>query len=170
MFRLIIFTFLLILTDNLFSQFDTLTENNLKYKFPRKECRYDSSSTGVVGPTNCKYWIGRKLVTKEEYEDCLINPSPFAKCRPCYLINKVKNITTYDGEFYQDCGIGIYIERYKNGKIKTKGQHKKPIDNNYKEYGLAGKCSTKDGEWFYYKENGELDKKILFRDGIEIKQ
>jgi len=123
-----------------------------------------------VGLTTCKYWIGKKRVTAEEYKDYLENPFPASKCKPCYLINQVKGITVYEGEFYQDCGIGVYIRRYPNGKIKEKGQYFVPQDKNYEGLGKAHKCSIKTGEWFYYKENGELEKTVIYDNDIELKK
>jgi hypothetical protein len=168
--RIIIILLLSFHCDIAFSQLDTIIEPNAKYKNPRKECSYDSSSSGKVGPTTCKYWIGKRKVTEQEYLDYLKFPDPSSKCMPCYLINKIKGKTTYEGEFYTDCGLGVYIERYSNGKIKVKGQHRTPLDNNYTKLFDRGYCSVRIGEWFYYKKNGELEKTIVYADGIEIKK
>jgi antitoxin component YwqK of YwqJK toxin-antitoxin module len=132
------------------------------------KCSQDSSSSGKVGPMICKYWLGKKRVTKEEYDQYLLYPNEISKCKPCYLIKKVKGKVTYEGEFYQDCGIGVYIERYPSGKIKLKGQFEGFGNGNIYEYANSGKCDTKTGEWFYYKENGEIEKKVLYKDGVEV--
>ncbi|MBK8367996.1 MAG: hypothetical protein IPL10_11385 [Bacteroidetes bacterium] len=168
--RIIIILFLAFHCNVVFSQLDTIVEPNAKEKNTRRECWRDSLSSGQVSPTKCKYYIGKKKVTEQEYEDYLKFPDPSSKCTPCYLINKVKGKITYEGDFYTDCGIGVYIERYNNGKIKVKGYHKTPLDQNYTKLFDRGYCSVRIGEWFYYKENGELEKTIVYNDGIEIKK
>ncbi len=126
-------------------------------------------SPGQDTVKKCKYWVGKKRVTKEVYEEHSKYLTPIERCHPCYLISKVENRIIFEGEFYKDCSIGKYIERYGNGKIKVKGQYKEPSNKNYETLQSTGKCNLKTGEWFYYNEKGELQKTVIYKDNVEVK-
>jgi antitoxin component YwqK of YwqJK toxin-antitoxin module len=61
------------------------------------------------------------------------------------------------------------LTRYPNGKIKVKGQYKvPPKDILGKNMYDSGYC-RQTGEWKYYKENGDLEKTEVYKDGELIK-
>ena len=115
----------------------------------------------------CKYFVDKKPATKTQYENAQTQSHNIGNCKPCWLkyIDTSEELV-YEGDFYTDCCIGIYIERYSDGKLKVKGQFKKPITliPNYS----SGDC-RKHGNWIYYKSNGEIEKKEEYKDGVLIK-
>ncbi len=76
---------------------------------------------------------------------------------------------------------GDQIEYYSNGNLKSKGSYleaKFDIYETEEQYinSLTDSKITpiskgeyaKDGEWIYYKENGEIDYKELYKNGIKV--
>ncbi len=127
------------------------------------------SSKKVCKGSKCKYWVDNRRVSKEEFDKHLNEPN-IGTCKPCYLIqlDKKKN-QMFEGDFYTDCCIGVYILRYSNGKIKVKGQYNVPTkDLLEKDIFKLGYCRP-DGEWTYYKENGDIEKKETYKNGELVK-
>ncbi len=89
-----------------------------------------------------------------------------ADCNPCWLkMYDQKGQLLYEGDFLTDCCIGTYIERYPNGTLKVKGQYKIPPKEILGEdiFNL-GYC-RRNGEWIYFKINGDIEKKEIYKDG-----
>lgn len=116
----------------------------------------------------CTYKVDDRKVTKAEYGVLSAEQEKVENCKPCWFIYKDSlGKLIYEGDFYQDCCIGTYIERYDNGELKVKGQYKTPL-NKKPDYS-QGDC-RRDGSWTYYKENGDIDKKELYINGELIKK
>lgn len=148
-------TFFFLLTLRLTSQVDTLT-------VVQDHTILEFKCTG----SKCKYFVDKRLVTRAEYEKHKNEPS-VATCKPCYLrqMNNKGNLM-YEGDFYTDCCIGIYIKRFANGKIKVKGQYRIPA-TKIPDFN-KGDCRP-DGEWKYYKENGDIEKIETYKNGELVK-
>ena len=156
--RTIFKIFFLLITLSMTAQVDTMTVVS-DHTTIEKKC----------SGSKCKYWVDNKLVSPKEYNKHLNEPS-MATCKPCYLKQKDSNGNIlYEGDFYTDCCIGTYIKRYSNGKIKIKGQYKLPpkdiLDKNIYDLGYC----RQEGEWKYYKENGEIEKIETYKGGELVK-
>ena len=102
----------------------------------------------------------------------------YGKMPPVYFSNKVYWERNYDMdnhlEFealkYNSCYIGDFINYWKSGGIKTKGQYRQDTTGdlvNLREHGL---CSMKEGEWKAYTEDGKLQNTFLYKNDIIIKE
>ena len=106
------------------------------------------------------YLVDKKEVTKSEYEKAKKQNNNITDCKPCWLRTfDKKGDLLYEGDFYQDCCIGKYILRYSNGNLKLKGQCKPD----------KTACFTKQGEWIYYKINGDIEKTEIYKEGELVK-
>lgn len=150
-----ILLFICLLTFKINGQIDTLTYAPISGSILKKIC--DSKGK------KCTYWVDGKSSTKANYDNVSSQQDKISLCKPCWLRYKDKGQLIYEGDFYEDCCIGAYIERYSNGRIKVKGQYKTPATKipNYN----AGDC-RRLGEWTYYKVNGEMEKKEVYKDGV----
>lgn len=152
-----ILLFICFLTFKISGQTDTLTYEPPSGSTFKKTC----NSKGK----KCKYWVDGKLTSKANFDNVSSQQDKISLCKPCWLRYKNKGQLIYEGDFYKDCCIGTYIERYNNGKIKVKGQYKIPPTKipNYN----AGDC-RRHGEWTYYKVSGDIEKKEVYKDGVII--
>ena len=85
--------------------------------------------------------------------------TPFTGTVERYLSDNVKLIQQFfveDGKVYQEKSY------YENGQLE--------YEENYTRNTNKGSGVEKDGEQFYYFENGELKNKSIYKDGKEIKQ
>ncbi|HWY10964.1 MAG TPA: hypothetical protein VN026_06555 [Bacteroidia bacterium] len=115
----------------------------------------------------CKYFVDKKPATKSEYDKAQAQSDNLNSCKPCWLKYKDKSgQLVYEGDFYTDCCIGFYVERYSSGKLKLKGQYKTPVAK-IPDYN-AGDC-RRHGSWTYYKLNGDVEKTEVYKDGELIK-
>ncbi|HEV7231115.1 MAG TPA: hypothetical protein VGO45_07300 [Bacteroidia bacterium] len=106
-------------------------------------------------------------MSQSEYEKEKASELGIFKCTPCWFISKEHSgEVIYEGEFNTDCCIGVYIERYRNGAVKVKGQYKTPKSGIPDYY--AGDC-RKDGQWTYYTIKGGVSKVEIYKDGKLIK-
>ncbi len=120
--------------------------------------------------SKCKYWVDNIRVSEVEYNSN-ISKASIEKCKPCYLkLNNEKKTLFYEGDFYTDCCIGKYIEKYSSGKTKIQGQYKIPPVEDVKKENLynMGYC-RKEGEWKYFKENGDVEKIEIYKNGDIVK-
>jgi antitoxin component YwqK of YwqJK toxin-antitoxin module len=114
----------------------------------------------------CSYLLDGKIVSKTEYDKERAEHDKFGNCKPCWLRWKDQSgKLVYEGDFLTDCCIGAYISYYDDGKIKIKGHYKIPpkeiLDKDIYDMGY---CRA-DGEWIYYKTNGDIEKKVMYKDG-----
>jgi len=74
---------------------------------------------------------------------------------------------------------GFFVEYFKNGKPKIKGNYKDgKLDGKWEEYHKNGHLKSqgnyidgnKDGEWTDFNKNGELIKKVSWNEGKQIVQ
>ncbi len=156
--KIIFKLFFLLSSINLIAQIDTITLIH-DHTLLKKKCKGN----------DCKYWLEKQRVSQAVYEKHLNEPT-ISICKPCYLKQEdEKNNLIYEGDFYEDCCIGNYIERYQNGEIKLKGQYKVPtkdiLGQNIYNMGFC----KRDGEWKYYKKNGEIEKIEIYKDGELVK-
>ncbi len=70
----------------------------------------------------------------------------------------------WEGERFGDCGVGLDIEYYPNGKPKLIGHFKVNDSGSWDELGSRGYCSSMDGIWTYFTENGILSSTESYRD------
>jgi antitoxin component YwqK of YwqJK toxin-antitoxin module len=113
----------------------------------------------------CTYWVDGKPTTKANYDNNNTQRNKISLCKPCWLKYKDKGQLVYEGDFYEDCCIGTYIERYSNGNLKVKGQYKTPA-TKIPDYN-KGDC-RRHGSWTYYKLNGDIEKQEVYKDGVLI--
>ena len=92
---------------------------------------YDAYSVGQKTVNNKPvYDVNGKTVTKAQWDQALKHDNDAWKalgnCKPCWLKDiDTKTLFVTEGEFYMDCCIGVYIEKYPSGKTKVSGQYKK---------------------------------------------
>ena len=120
-----------------------------------------------------KYLVDDKPATKAQYDEAVAAVQANAEiektmnCTPCYLkYIDLSGQLVHEGDFYTDCCIGIYIQRYSNGKLRIKGHYKTPKTKT-PDYN-SGDC-RKDGEWIYYTPNGAIEKTEIYKNDILIK-
>lgn len=142
---------------SLIAQVDTLTVAH-DHNLLEKKC----------DGAKCKYFVDNRQVNKAEYEKHINEPS-IATCTPCYLKQlDDKGDILFEGDFYTDCCIGTYIERYSNGTIKIQGHYKVPTQEISGNELYNSRFCRRDGEWNYYKENGNLEKTEVYQDGVVV--
>ncbi len=111
------------------------------------------------------YYQNGKKISKRKYDDLSSTTIDLNDCKPCYLITYDGNKLIYEGDFYSDCGVGLYIDYYPNGNVKTKGQYKKNTKNNWDENKVSEWCSIKNGLWLYYNTTGNLLRSEQYENG-----
>ncbi len=114
------------------------------------------------------YYENGKEISKSKYDALnkeTIDPND---CTPCYLVAYQDKILIYEGDFYTDCGVGLYIDYYPNGNVKSKGEYKRNIDQNWNIDKVNEWCAVKNGLWEYFDESGNLIKSEQYENGILI--
>jgi uncharacterized protein len=120
------------------------------------------------------YYPGGRLRSQGYYE----NDKSVGLWRQYYAVGKLMRLASYGlievkGKKYYDM-IGAYQEYYENGQLKVNGFYKAAFDTSFQDMVYEedpkthkGKVTASKGEiphshqsgtWYYYKENGELDK------------
>lgn len=102
----------------------------------------------------------------------------FGKMPPVYFSDKIywernydsNNHLLFEGLKYNSCFIGAFINYWKNGKVKTKGQYMENTSGDWKDLQGRNLCSVPTGEWKTFKENGEPDKTIVYENGKVVKE
>lgn len=91
------------------------------------------------------------------------------RCTPCYAKTyDINDQLINEGERYQDCQIGQWIEYYPNGAVKLTGEFKINETGNWKNAWDRGYCSRKEGKWAFYDENGNLTRTETWENGKKI--
>jgi hypothetical protein len=73
-------------------------------------------------------------------------------CSPCWLRTFDQNGLNYEGEFYLDCCVGIFVRYHPNGLVSERGQYFSLEEINKNQ---DVECLPK-GIWKYYDEQGNL--------------
>ena len=147
------------------SQTDSLS---LQYKVDTLETHFYNLTWQSSGGKLTYYKNGKKI-SKSHYEALnkkTIDPN---KCKPCYLIAYQDNTLIYEGDFYTDCGVGLYIEYHPNGIVKSKGDYKRNSEQNWDTDKVDDWCAIKNGKWEYYDEKGIQIKSEQYEYGILVK-
>ena len=139
-------------SDSLEIKMDTLVSNNHNLSWHSKNGKYT-------------YYRDGKKITKSKFNELKDEIVDLSNCVPCYLISYKDGELLYEGEFYTDCGVGIYLDYYRNGNVKTKGHYKRNIIQNWDNDKVNEWCSIKDGLWEYFDKQGGLIKSEFYENG-----
>ena len=107
-----------------------------------------------------------------------VNTYSFGKMPPIYFENKLyweknyddKNHLNFEGLSYNSCHVGDFINYYKSGNVKTRGQYKSNTTDDWSNLKERGLCSVEVGEWKTFSETGELLHTVIYEDGKIIKE
>ncbi|MES2617140.1 MAG: hypothetical protein V4613_04630 [Bacteroidota bacterium] len=113
------------------------------------------------------YYINNKEVSRSEYnKNC-----NQGECCPClYQSYNDSDVLVYEAVTCGECAIGKYSEFYNNGKIKVRGQYETTNQKNFNKLYKSGNCSIKNGQWVYYKDNGDTAYSEFWDNDKFIKQ
>jgi len=170
----ILLTFFIFVITDTYGQ--TVYQKIIKY------CDRDSSSTSCCGSYTGyddgagHFFINKKQVTKKVYDNIIKKESESIelKCHAPYILITLD----IDGDtiskalkesFFNYCG--LFIEYYKNGKIKTKGNYynySRQERDEFTNRNYDMPLNVKDGEWLYYNDGGILIKKETYKKGVLI--
>ncbi|MFI5132843.1 MAG: hypothetical protein ACHQEB_00840 [Chitinophagales bacterium] len=81
-----------------------------------------------------------------------------------------KNQLMFEGLRYNDCFIGIFINYWENGKVKTRGQYLQNNTGDWTNLQNRGLCSLQVGEWKEYNETGKLINTYYYDKGELVKE
>jgi antitoxin component YwqK of YwqJK toxin-antitoxin module len=104
------------------------------------------------------YYKDDKKISKRKYNALAETTSKLKDCVPCYIIAYTNNKLAYEGDFYTDCGVGLFIEYYSNGIIKTKGEYKRNPNKDWEMESISEWCAIKNGTWENFDNKGNLIK------------
>ncbi len=126
---------------------------------------YEVSLTYVSYPKPT-YLINGREIDEKEYNFYKKNYDNILVCKPCYLkvYDEFDNLLR-EAVQYMDCFVGLYIDYYPNGNIKTVGQYKENLSANWDKASKV--CNIKDGIWLYYDINGNLIKKEKYKNNVQ---
>jgi antitoxin component YwqK of YwqJK toxin-antitoxin module len=107
-----------------------------------------------------------------------VNTFSFGKIPPVYFENKLyweknydeKGHLNFEALSYNSCHVGDFINYYGNGNVKTKGQYKTNLTDDWTNLKERGLCSVQVGEWKTYTETGELKSTIIYEEGKIVKE
>jgi antitoxin component YwqK of YwqJK toxin-antitoxin module len=145
-------------------------ESNTTYSKLDTLITYNVSLKAETGSGYAKYYVNESEVRKIVYDSYKKFWDNIEKCTPCYLKSYDEDDSLMSESVqFTDCGVGIWIEYYKNGILKEKGQFKENHTGNWSNIYARGFCEVKVGEWKYFDEKGKLLKVEHYKDGILIK-
>lgn len=117
------------------------------------------------------YKINGKDVSQNDYEKAFVKVEAGKKglenCKPCWLrYFDEHDRLLKEGVSYQDCGVGKAKEYFPDGKLRSEGSYKANKTGNWDNLFDRGYCSIKEGVWTFYKEDGTIDRKETYKDGV----
>jgi antitoxin component YwqK of YwqJK toxin-antitoxin module len=102
------------------------------------------------------YKVNDSIVTEEVYKRYDKEWKSFTDCQPCWIKQySINERLEAEYEAWQDCAMGVYFEYYPGGNIKAYGMFKR----------IKDECRIRDGKWIFYKENGEVEKTEVYKNG-----
>ncbi len=115
------------------------------------------------GQPNAKYHIDNKPVSKATYDSCITDfDNSTIKCMPCYLkvYDKKSGSLIRESAQYTDAPVGLWIDYYQSGQIKTLGHFKENKTNKWENFSYG-----EDGVWKDYKQDGTVIKEEIWKNG-----
>lgn len=127
---------------------------------------YSVSLSATTSNGRQVYSVNGKETDAATYQKYKVVWDNITQCKPCYLKTyDINEQLLNEGERYQDCQVGHWIEFYPSGAIKLIGEFKINDTGNWKNAWDRGYCSRKDGEWKYFDEAGNLIRTEVWEDG-----
>jgi antitoxin component YwqK of YwqJK toxin-antitoxin module len=150
-----------------YGQTDTATSyNNLE---TRKFYSVSLYSKNVSGRD--VYEVNGKRVGKQKFQEYQSTRKNIATCRPCILKSYDENENLIrEMVSYSDCGVGWFRTYYTNGNLKRSGTYKENPTGDWNDIWNRGYCSVPNGQWTYFKENGDTLYSEFWDNGVFIKQ
>lgn len=126
-----------------------------------------SSSDGI----DSAYRLNDMEVDKSTYDRYYDTRTSMETCKPCILMTyDINDRLLYKAIQYSDCAVGYSIEYHPNGKVKLIGHYKENPTGNWFNAWADGYCSSADGVFTYFNENGEELYSEVWKDGEFINQ
>lgn len=117
------------------------------------------------------YEVNGKTVSKSTYDKYQSTWKNMETCCPCLLESFDENDNLIrESVSCTDCGVGRFKTYYKNGKVKLSGTYKENPTGDWKNLWDRGYCSVPNGQWTYFKENGDTLYSEIWDNGVFIKQ
>jgi antitoxin component YwqK of YwqJK toxin-antitoxin module len=146
----------ILLTISTFGQIDTTKSiyKNLETKKFYSVGMCETTKNGVT-----EYQVNGKKVNAKVYKKYHKTWKNMETCTPCILMSYDENdILIRKSVCYTDCGVGQYIQYYKDGKIEIIGHYKENKTDSWDNLSDRGMCSEKHGTWTYYDKKGTITK------------
>ncbi len=102
----------------------------------------------------------------------------YGKMPPVYFSNILYWERNYDKDNhllfealkYNSCFVGTFVNYWKNGKVKTKGQYLTNTTGIWTSLQSRGLCSVQEGEWKNFDEAGKLIRTVIYKTGKIFKE
>lgn len=124
-----------------------------------------------TGSGKVVYEVNGKRATKRKYDKYQSTWKNMETCCPCILksYDESDNLIR-ESVSCTDCGVGWFKIFYKNGKVKLSGTYKENPTGDWNDIWNRGYCSVPNGQWTYFKENGDTLYSEFWNNGVFIKQ
>ncbi|MFK7950770.1 MAG: hypothetical protein AB8G11_24505 [Saprospiraceae bacterium] len=145
-------------TTSIYTDLEVQTTYNVNFQTKKKGLR-------------TLYYVNGEKVKKSKYEQYSDANWNLIRCIPCIVkVHDMDFVLRKEYVGHTDCMVGFYREYYPNGNLKIDGYFKENPTGNWNNIYERGFCSRKDGEWSYFKKNGDLNYTEVWKDGKFIEQ
>lgn len=147
------------------------TDSTTVYKGLKTKKFYSVGLSSQTTNGKGTYEVNGKKVSKSTYDKYKSTWKNMETCCPCILESFDENDNLIRKSVScTDCGVGWFKTYYKNGNVKLSGTYKENPRGDWKDIWDRGYCSVPNGQWTYFKENGDTLYSEFWDNGVFIKQ